>query len=91
MKWYLVIDDIGAAPLLTVNFLLIAPGGPIRTQVHRYHLTTLEPREPVNAPPQHFDFVGNAGVHDGLGRGSSGSWAGRRDTVMCRAYPPNYR
>ena len=44
----------------------------IRTQVHRYHLTTLEPREPVNAPPQHFDFVGNAGFHDGLGRGASG-------------------
>jgi hypothetical protein len=28
MKWYLVVDDIGAALLLTVNFPLIEPGGP---------------------------------------------------------------
>jgi hypothetical protein len=28
MKWYLVVDDIGAALLLTVNFPPIAPGGP---------------------------------------------------------------
>ena len=32
MKWYLVVDDIGAAPLLTVNFPLIEPGGPTRSR-----------------------------------------------------------
>ena len=31
MKWYLVVDDISAARLLTVNFPLIELGGPGRT------------------------------------------------------------
>jgi hypothetical protein len=31
MKWYVAVDDIGAARLLTVNVFLIAPGGPNRT------------------------------------------------------------
>jgi hypothetical protein len=30
MKWYLVVDDIGAALLLTVNFPTFAPGGPLK-------------------------------------------------------------
>jgi hypothetical protein len=42
MKWYLVVDDIGAALLRTVNFPRIAPGGPHRAEepeVEVMHIT----------------------------------------------------
>ena len=39
----------------------------IGTQIDHHHLTTIEPCEPVDTPPQHFDLVGNVRFHHGIG------------------------
>jgi hypothetical protein len=63
MKWYLVVDDIGAALLLTVNIPLIEPGGPgvSADYVHGFERFNLQN---VSRP----GGIGPCGLADDLGR-----------------------
>jgi hypothetical protein len=50
----------------------------VRAEIDDHHLATLQLREPVDAPSQHFDLISDSGLHHGRGCRSCG-----RFTVGC--------